>query len=120
MGIQALRNHAMAVAAASCVSRLATALASRASVGGRDYTQALPVALLNKFWSSPSHKSGRDRSGRDRRSKHPPGRRVATPIGAFDLKPMMAPDLDFESAATVTGRAGRARADSGHVAAYPA
>jgi len=71
MSIQALRHHAMAVAADIVRQSPCDALASRASVVGRDYTQALPVGLLNKFWSSPSHKSGRDRSGRDRRSKHP-------------------------------------------------
>jgi hypothetical protein len=37
--------------------------------------QSLPVGLLNKLWSSPSHKSGRDR----RSNHHHPGRRVATP-----------------------------------------
>jgi hypothetical protein len=62
-----------------CGHRASVALrrgwASRASVVGRGYTQALPVGLLNKFWASPSHKSGHDR----RSKHHHPGRRVATP-----------------------------------------
>ena len=72
MSIQALRHHAMAVAADIVRQSPCDALASRASVVGRDYTQALPAGLLNKFWSSPSHKSGRDRSGRC--NEYPEGR----------------------------------------------